>query len=54
MSTAALKRVSPEVRRRNRILVAILVAAMLAVTVSSLLYLRHYGFSTEETQSKYH
>jgi hypothetical protein len=44
----------PHVQRRNRILVLVLLAIIMGSAVAGVLYLRHYGFSTEKTESRYH
>lgn len=54
MSVIMAKPVPPTVRRRNRILLVILLAAALAIAASGVLFLRHYGFPTDETQNSYH
>lgn len=41
-------------RRRNRILLIMLLAAVLAIATGGVLYLQTYGFSTETEQTKYH
>ena len=49
-----MKDLNPVVRRRNRILLLVLLAAVLTIAVSGVLYLREYGFATEKEQNTYH
>ncbi len=52
--TMAAASIDPATRRRNRILLIVLLAAVLAIATGGVLYLQTYGFSTEKTQSYYH
>ena len=54
MNTVLPGDITPAIRRRNRILVMILLAAVLAVALGGVLYLQHYGFPTEKSESRYH
>jgi hypothetical protein len=43
-----------ETRRKNRILVWILIAIMAGMATWGTLYLRHYGFNTSPSTERYH
>lgn len=50
----AAKIIDPAVRRRNRVLLIILLAAVLAIATSGVLYLQKYGFAVNKEQNLYH
>ena len=54
MNMAVSKNIDPLVRKRNRILLLILLGAILLIAIGGVLYLREYGFATNQEQNLYH
>ncbi len=54
MHVSPLKTLNDATRKKNRTLVWVLVAIMIAMAAWGTLYLRHYGFNTSPSTERYH